>query len=184
MSPISPMEKRRPIAGGFLGLRMIAILLAITGTAAAFALDEVPYGVAKEPWEEGLGNHRAVVRVEQKADAVLVKIPWRRRDHDPERKQIIVVDSATNQRVTNVARLRLDRFQGMLVFQPPTAPGEYQVYYLPYQPQPGWGNYTGDYLAPHDTASPDWRSRLAPDVAMLPNASVVRLEARTEFDRH
>jgi hypothetical protein len=161
---------------------MIAIVLAVTGTGAAFALDEVPYGVPKEPWEESLGNHRAVVRVEQKADAVRVKIPWRRRDHDPERKQIIVVDSATNQRVTNVARLRLDRFEGMLVFQPPTALGEYQVYYLPYKPQPGWGNYTGDYLAPHDTASPDWKSRLPPDPATLPNASVVRLEARTEFD--
>ncbi|HOC56790.1 MAG TPA: DUF6067 family protein [Verrucomicrobiota bacterium] len=138
--------------------------------------------MAKEPWEEGLGNHRAVVRVEQKADAALVKIPWRRRDRDPERKQIIVVDSATSQRVTNVARVRLDRFEGVLAFQPQTVPGEYFVYYLPFKPQPGYGNYNYDYLPPQDTAAPEWKARLPQDIAALPQATVVRLEARKDFD--
>ena len=35
----------------------IGILLGVMSTGAAFALDEVAYGVAKEPWTEGLGNH-------------------------------------------------------------------------------------------------------------------------------
>ncbi len=159
-----------------------AALLAVTGAGSAFALDEAPYGVASQPWDEGLGNHRAVVRVEQPADAVLVKIPWRRRDRDPDRKQIILVDSATSQRVTNVARLRLDRFEGVLAFRPQTAPGDYFVYYLPFTPQPGWGNYNHDYLPPQDTAAPDWKARLPRDTETLPRAAVVRLEARTEFD--
>jgi hypothetical protein len=146
------------------------------------ALDEVPYGVAKEPWTEGMGNHRAIVRVEQKAEAVLVRIPWRRRDRDPERKQIIVVDSTTGQRVTNVARLHLDRFEGVLAFQPQTAPGDYFVYYLPFVPEPGWGNFSHDYLPPKETAAADWKARLPADTQGLPRAAVVRLEARTEFD--
>jgi len=163
-------------------LAAIAFLLAVTSVGGAFALDEVPYGVAREPWEEGLGNHRAVVRVEQKAEAVRVNIPWRRRDRDPERKQIIVMDAATGQRVTNVARLHLDRFEGALAFQPQTVPGDYFVYYLPFKPQPGWGNYNYDYLPPQETASPDWRAHLPQDLEALPRASVVLLEARTEFD--
>ena len=84
------------------------------GEGSAFALDEVAYGVAKEPWTEGMGNHRAIVRVEQKTDAVLARIPWRRRDRDPERKQILVMDATTGQRIMNIARLHLDRFEGTL----------------------------------------------------------------------
>jgi hypothetical protein len=148
----------------------------------AFALDEASYGVAKEPWAEGLGNHRAIVRVEQKADAVLMKIPWRRRDHDPERKQILIVDATNGQSITNTARLRLDRFEGVLAFQPQTAPGDYFVYYLPFTPQPGWGNYDRDYLPPLETAAPEWKARLPHDTDALPRAAVVLLEARTEFD--
>ena len=159
---------------------LAAAVLLLPGTA--LALDEAHYGVAPEPWEEGLGNHRAVVRVAQPADAVVVKIPWRRRDRDPERKQIIVVDSATRQRIANVARGRLDRFEGVLAFQPPTAPGEYFIYYLPFQPQPEWGNYNHDYLPPQDTAAPEWKARLPQDFGALPQAAVVRLEARKEFD--
>ena len=159
---------------------LAAAVLLLPGTA--LALDEAHYGVAPEPWEEGLGNHRAVVRVAQPADAVVVKIPWRRRDRDPERKQIIVVDSATRQRIANVARGRLDRFEGVLAFQPPTAPGEYFIYYLPFQPQPEWGNYNHDYLPPQDTAAPEWKARLPQDLGALPQAAVVRLEARKEFD--
>ena len=94
------------------------------GAGSAFALDEASYAVAKAPWDEGLGSQRAVVHVEQKADAVRVSIPWRRRDRDPERKQIIVVDAANSQRVTNVAVLHMDRFEGVLAFQPQTVPGE------------------------------------------------------------
>ena len=167
-----------------MGIRfaVAAILFAAAVAGTAFALEEVPYDVAKEPWEERLGHHRAVVRVEQKADAVQVKIPWRRRDRDPERKQIIVLDAATNQRVTNVVCLHIDRFEGVLAFEPQTAPGQYLIYYLPYTPQPAWGNYDGNYLPPQETASPDWKARLPQDTATLPNASVMRLDARTEFD--
>jgi hypothetical protein len=151
-------------------------------TGPVLALDEATYGVARKPWEEGQGSHRAVVHVEEKADAVRVNIPWRRRDRDPERKRIIVVDAASNQPITNLARLRLDRFEGVLAFQPQTVPGDYFVYYLPFKPQPGWGNYDYDYLPPLDTASADWKARLPTNTAALPSATVVRLEARTEFD--
>lgn len=44
-------------------------------------------------WDtEKFGNHRAVVTVAAQADAVWVHIPWRRRDGNPEAKNIIIVD--------------------------------------------------------------------------------------------
>jgi hypothetical protein len=165
-----------------VALPAVALLFVMTAMPSSLALEEASYAVAKQPWAEGLGNHRAVVRVEQEADAVVVKIPWRRRDRDPERKQIIVVDAATSQRVTNVARLHLDRFEGVLAFQPQTTPGDYLVYYLPFKPQPGWGNYNYDYLPPQDTAAPAWKAHLPQDAESLPSAKVIRLEARTDFD--
>jgi hypothetical protein len=161
---------------------VVVFLLIVISAASALALDEAPYAVAKEPWAEGMGNHRAMVRVEQKADAALVKIPWRRRDRDPERKQILVVDAASGQRITNIARLHLDRFEGTLAFQPQTVPGDYFIYYLPYVPEPGWGNYNHDYLPAQETADPEWKLRLPARTEGLPTATVRCLEARTEFD--
>jgi len=162
---------------GRLGGLLTTSLLTATAAMAA----DVPYGVADKPWAEELGNHRAVVRVDQKAEAVLVRIPWRRRDYDADKKDIIVIDAATGNRIVNVARLSVDREVGVLAFEPPTAPGEYFVYYLPYQPQPGWGGYDRGYFSPNDTAQPAWRQRL-PGRSRLPQAKVLRFEARTEFD--
>ncbi len=149
---------------------------------AGHALDEAPYAVARKPWSDGLGNHRAVVQVETQADAAVARIPWRRRDRDPERKDIIVMDAATSQRVTNAVRLASDRFQGLVLFEPVTGPGEYFVYYLPYPAQKRWGSYDGDYFPPCDTADPSWVKRVLTDPNRIPPAAVLRLEARTEFD--
>lgn len=189
--------------------RALVVCCAALGTGVAPALDEVPCAVAAKPWPEGLGNHRAVLRVEQPAEAVCARIPWRRRDRDPERKDLIVLDAATGQRVTNVVRLHDDRFEGVLAFQPQTAPGDYFLSYLPYPPQRGWGSYTLDYFKPQDNADAAWKARSAdafvrsnvpkpgalaggatPDQAevaagvgaRVPLAKVLRLEARTEFD--
>ncbi|MFO1524254.1 MAG: DUF6067 family protein, partial [Kiritimatiellia bacterium] len=112
----------------------------------------------------------------------LARIPWRRRDTDPAQKHIIVVDATTGRTVDNVARLQIDRDTGVLAFAPATVPGDYFVYYLPYTPQAGWGGYGGHYLPPKDTAEPAWKQNLPADPAQLPAASVLRFEAREEFD--
>jgi hypothetical protein len=85
-----------------------------------------------------LGNHRARIRVEHPADAVWVHLPWRRRDAAPERIDVVVIDAATNKRVENVLRVKIQRQSGDLLFQPVTVPGEYFVYYLPYRTEGSW----------------------------------------------
>lgn len=59
-----------------------------------------------------------IVSVDKPADAVLATIDWRRRDLNPEAKNLIVVDAATGERITNVCRFTIDRERGEVVFQP------------------------------------------------------------------
>ena len=67
-------------------------LLACGGLRAQTVPTDQLYGVGA--WNaDSLGNHRVVVSVDKKADAVLAKIEWRRRDQNPEAKNLIVVDA-------------------------------------------------------------------------------------------
>lgn len=151
--------------------------------AQAVPTDEL-YGV--DIWNaDSLGNHRVIVSVDKPADAVLATIDWRRRDLNPEAKNLIVVDAATGERITNVCRFTIDREQGEVVFQPQTVPGEYYIYYLknvmsgsPYYP-------TVNYPAFENTASADWvkKNKLSGKKApALPAAKVVQFQAINELN--
>ena len=151
--------------------------------AQAVPTDEL-YGVGT--WNaDSLGNHRVAVAVDKPADAVLATIDWRRRDLNPEAKNLIVVDAATGERITNVCRFTIDREQGEVVFQPQTVPGEYYIYYLknvmsgsPYYP-------TVNYPAFENTASADWvkKNKLSGKKApALPAAKVVQFQAINELN--
>jgi hypothetical protein len=106
---------------------MLSLLLFWPGMGVP---EDVPYGTGT--WDAAaLGNHRAVIKVMEKADAVWVHLPWRRRDDDPAKKNILFVDAATGTRVKNVCPAAVNREFGDFIFQPLTAPGDYYVYYLP-----------------------------------------------------
>lgn len=151
--------------------------------AQAVPTDEL-YGVGI--WNaDSLGNHRVIVSVDKPADAVLATIDWRRRDLNPGAKNLIVVDAATGERITNVCRFTIDRERGEVVFQPQTVPGEYYIYYLknvmsgsPYYP-------TVNYPAFENTASADWvkKNKLSGKKApALPAAKVVQFQAINELN--
>lgn len=76
---------------------------------------------------DSLGNHRVVVSVDQPSDAVLALIQWRRKDFNPENKDLIVIDAKTGKRITNVCRFQINREKGEVVFQPQTVPGDYYI---------------------------------------------------------
>lgn len=177
---------------------MAALILLAVGTTLFTSSASVPetlYEVAS--WqEEGRGNHRAIVEVSQPADAVRVHIPWRRRDPFPQRKAILVFDSATGQQIRNVMPITVTQEYGEIVFQPATAPGKYEIYYLPYDPPHWvwdmWGESTkGKYFPPQATADVEWlrkhhlTSEAIADGAWrnLPEAKVLAIQARTEWDR-
>ena len=165
--------------------------LALACAAGGSLAQPLPYGLGSWP-EAGCGNHRAVLHVAEPAEAVWAHIEWRRRDPRPETKDMRVYDATTGQRVLNVVRVEVNREYGDLAFQPPTAPGDYYVYYLPYDP-PGTGVFgaTGDYFPPEDTADPTWlqahglnaETLAAGAWRALPQAQVVEIQARSEFQR-
>ncbi|MBU6366880.1 MAG: DUF5107 domain-containing protein, partial [Gemmatimonadetes bacterium] len=151
--------------------------------------DTLVYGTGV--WEpDSLGNHRAVLEVDEAADAVTVRIPWRRRDRTPERINVVVTNGTTGLRILNVARVRIDRDSGVVVFQAPAA-GRYHAYYLPYT-----GTFRSNYprigyRPVEDTADSLWLARTglagAPPAAALavanglPHAAVIGFDAMDAF---
>ncbi|MCG6954576.1 MAG: DUF6067 family protein, partial [Gemmatimonadetes bacterium] len=111
-------------------------------------------------WDpDTLGNHRAVVRVDQADDAVGVLLPWRRRDADPGRKDVVVADATTGARVRNVARLVVTDEEGRIAFQPTSGPGTYYVYWLPHDGIRGRNYPKIVYDTARATADQDWMER-------------------------
>lgn len=171
-----------------MNLRMIGTIALLAGLAAAVPDPGSGSGqAAGEAWDVGaLGGHRAVVKVAAAADAVRVRIPWRRRDLDPEKKAVIVTDAA-GRRVANVWPVKVERTAGEFVFQPAAGAGTYYFYYLPYK-LTGSRNYPqARYLAPERTAEDSWVARHGLSAAAaaysgLPEAEAAPMESAVPFD--
>ncbi|MCW5978273.1 MAG: hypothetical protein KIT09_09360 [Bryobacteraceae bacterium] len=142
---------------------------------------DIPYTVPLEPWDEQLGNHRAVVEVAEGAEAVRVRIPWRRRDIAPEKKAVLIYSARSGKRIENVAAIRIDREAGDLAFRPDLVPGRYFVYYMPLAPRPEKFRLSekAQYLAP-EKSDPAWLERFR--IEELPRARVVEMQSRTAWD--
>jgi len=149
-----------------------------------------PCRVASTPWDpdSGLGNYRAVVRVRQKSDAVFLHLPWRRPDHNPEEKKILVVEAKSGQVINNVFPIAVNNSYGDFVFQALQAPAEYYIYYLPYKIE-GRNYPKVTYLPAEYQAEPSWllRNGLRPDLLLsfkptaLPQAEFITFEVANEF---
>jgi len=178
------------LKAGILALSLTAFAVAGAGSPGVEEpthLGVLTYGTGH--WDaEILGNHRVVVRVDTAEDAVRVRIPWRRRDADPERKALIVTDD-DDRPIDNVVRRSIDRESGEIAFEPTAGPGEYHVYYLPWVSE-GRSNYPKvRYPEPRDAAEPAWRARhglTAEDLAAgswerLARATPLRIETIESF---
>lgn len=160
-------------------LFILFCLLTIGGLHARNTSTGELYGLGN--WDaDSLGNHRVVVSVEKPADAVLATIEWRRRDQNPEDKNLIVVDATTGKRITNVCRFAVNRERGEVVFQPQTVPGEYYIYYLKNVMSGSRYYPTVNYPPFENTASADWvkKNKLSGKKApSLPAARIVQFQA-------
>jgi hypothetical protein len=161
----------------------LCLLSVVSVTSVPLLPQPVRYGTGT--WDAAtLGNHRAVLRVSVKSEAVWAHIPWRRRDSGPRKKAIIVTDSS-GERITNVLRIEVNRSYGDLVFQA-SAPGDYFVYWLPFVSR-GRSNYpVVTYPSPEETADPYWqksaRSELLRSNRRLPQAELVEIQSIDEFN--
>jgi|Deesub1362B_J571_1020462.scaffolds.fasta_scaffold00001_168 hypothetical protein len=136
------------------------------------------------------GNHRVVLRVEQAAPAIYAFIPWRRRDWQPEKKKIILVDATTGKEIVNLLRLDITREYGRILFEPQTIPGDYYLYYLP-NVMTGRSNYpTVIYPEPDEKPAQEWLSRIGwpgknwteQFIKKFPSAHVLGIQSIDEFN--
>ncbi|SDS92435.1 hypothetical protein SAMN05216490_2103 [Mucilaginibacter mallensis] len=160
-------------------------VMLVVKSCSLFA-QEIPYGVPVQAWADSLGNHRAIIQVDKNTDAVEVKIEWRRRDNDADKKAIIITDE-NGKLVDNIFRIDINREQGDFVFQPNNGAGKYYVYYMPYKGKKNSGWWDGDYLKVENGPDNDWVKKHALSASAgvqhnLAKATVIKIESRTAFD--
>lgn len=132
------------------------VLIFLGGTAAA---QELKYTNGNDAWNpDSLGNHRVVLNVSNIGKVAKAVIPWRRKDLQPEQKELWVVDAKSNQRITHVKIADISREQGTIYFEPASGAGTYYVYYMPYKVD-GRSNYpNASYLKRSAATKDTWPS--------------------------
>ncbi|MCK0158277.1 DUF6067 family protein [Cellulophaga sp. F20128] len=146
---------------------------------------EVKYSIAESPWEAELGNHRAVIEVGKKSEAIKLDFKWRRHDESPEKRQFIIVNSKTGDTIENIHRLEVTKEKCKLVFGP-AEKGSYYFYYLPFKPDLEWGYYKYGYLDREKLPKSTWLSNNKLNnrkiINRLSEAICHEIQARREFD--
>lgn len=134
---------------------LISLIILTAAIFPSYAETEVAYGVGR--WDVAtFGNHRVVLEVEKKGDVAAVEIPWRRRDREPENKNLILVAAAGGDRIQDIVPLTVNREMARLVFRPTQGPGTYYLYYMKWVSE-GSKHYPNvHYQEPDFRADPVW----------------------------
>lgn len=143
------------------------------------------YSVSDSPWEESLGNHRAVITVDQPAEVAALDITWRRHDKNPEQRRFLIIHAETGDTIKNIYRQQVDNEKCKLLFGPVENSGTYYFYYLPFEVQENYGFYNKDYLAPEPPPGKKWLEENRIIEKKADNFSRARLQgfqSRTAFD--
>lgn len=139
------------------------------------------YAVATTPWDEQLGNHRAVIEVDTFSKFVQLVINWRLQDSAISQKRLLLLDEQGRQ-IRNLKTVSINREKAVLLFEPASGKGRYYCYYLPFQGKKNVGWWEGAYLKPENTATDEWLASVANAALNYPSARVLQLESRTAFD--
>jgi hypothetical protein len=173
---LTSAKKASSITGSVFALLLLASIRA--------ASQDPTYGTGQ--WDsDALGNHRVVVRVASAAEAILVRIPWRRTDPAPEKKEILVC-TEDGSRITNRLIVSSDRFNGEIIFEARKA-GTYCIYFMPFITR-GRNYPVVAYLPPSDSADPAWANRIRdflrePGI-QLPRASILEFQSIDAFNSY
>ncbi len=139
------------------------------------------FTVAGNVWNaDELGNHRVAVEVEGKTTSVKVRINWRRRDTNPQAKNIIVT-TAEGAIIKNVMRGEINREYGEISFEPVSGAGKYYVYFMPYK-KSGSANYPKDFYPPLvETADAEWLKNAAISPVTAKVSEIQSIDAFNSF---
>ncbi|MDD4698100.1 MAG: DUF6067 family protein [Fermentimonas sp.] len=165
-------------------MRIFSVFFSLTLSllfSFANAQQNYKYSVAEYPWNESLGNHRAVINVEKSSEVVSLKFEWRRHDADVAERSLIIINAETGDTVKNIQRIKVDNEVCDIKFGPVTKKGNYYFYYLPYQVQTGDGFYNKGYFPKENKPDRAWINSIE-QIKRIPNAKIVEVQSRTDFD--
>lgn len=138
------------------------------------------YSVAQQPWQESLGNHRAVLQIDKAAEVVNLDFNWRRPDKEVGKKCFLIINAITGDTIRNINRIIVSNEKCKLQFGPVKENGIYYFYYLPYVVQRGWGGYNKGYIPQEKQPAAEWLNQTNRE--KWPVAKIIRVESREEFD--
>ena len=164
--------------------RYLIFLFLILNCSLLFGQSILPYTMG-QTWDEKYGNHRAVIRIDNPADAVHIDFLWRRHDKDPDKRKMWIINAQTGEEIKNIQRVTINNEQCELVFGPVTTTGDYFFYYLPYNPVTDQF-WAGDYYSPENKPEVSWidMHNLNGEKSKWKNVvsvQVKELQARQEF---
>lgn len=157
----------------FIILSGIAGLLNAQGVRYAYSVPDIP-------WEESLGNHRAILQIDESSEVFTLDFDWRRPDRNIDETCFLILHAETGDTVQNIKRVDVSAEKCKLMFGP-AVKGLYYFYYLPYKVVHGYGSYNGDYIAKEKVPDPVWLTEID-RVKDIPQALVTKVESRTKFD--
>lgn len=144
------------------------------------------YSVPKSMWPESFGNHRAVLEISGATDIVGMDLVWRRHGPGTAKKRFLIVSAETGDTIPNIYRLEVNNERCRILFGPVIKPGTYYFYYMPYEVQKNYGNYSKDYLKPEDAPSLEWKNKnqvgTGSKVTSFPQLNVIGIQSRSAFD--
>ena len=129
-----------------------------------------------------LGNHRILIETPS-STLTQVILPWRRRDNEPNKKAIYIVDAKTNKPIENKYAVEINNEYGHLIFEPNEGSTSYYVYYYPHTSTGGYYPKL-TYDIPEDIVDQTWFSDLnlsEEQLTNLPSAEIIKAESLDEF---
>ncbi len=190
----------------FKTILFTSVIACILLSCAGPKTENIHYSVVKTPWEEeikdcnrqkalpdvmptapnhlSLGNHRALIKVNEGGSVAHLNLEWRRHDKKVDKPHFIIIHKQTQDTVKNIYRAEVNNEHCEILFGP-VDKGEYYFYYLPFEKQGGWGGYGKDYLAREPSPDESWLRENNVDNRNLHDfieAKCIEIQARTEFE--
>ena len=77
---------------------------------------DIYYNIPENPWPEKYGNHRAIITVNEPAEAVELNFMWRRHDANPEDKRFFIIHSESGDTISNIERIEINQERCHILF--------------------------------------------------------------------
>ena len=133
---------------------------------------------------ESYGNHRVVIQTTDPSNNITQAIiPWRRRDNQPNEKDIIIVDTKSNTVINKKYVIESNNEFGHLIFKPNKGSNTYYVYFLPHSSTGGYYPKL-TYNKPKESLDKSWLSEVKLNLETVSNiakAKIISMQAIDDF---